>query len=160
MARQVMAQLIAHGKVSRGQLGIRIQDLTPELIAALKIDVQEGSLIADVTPESPADRAGLEIADVITCVNGERIRNSAELTNMIALLSVGSTVVIDVLRKGSAMQATDSLAEAMAKELEAPGSIPPLSGVPLGQIEPGSRPSGHAHGAGVLAGNEDNRARR
>src|SRR3546814_12030878 len=62
MARQVMAQLIAHGKVSRGQLGIRIQDLTPELIAALKIDVQEGSLIADVTPESPADRAGLEIA--------------------------------------------------------------------------------------------------
>src|SRR3546814_5588481 len=40
MARQVMAQLIAHGKVSRGQLGIRIQDLTPELIAALKIDVQ------------------------------------------------------------------------------------------------------------------------
>src|SRR3546814_7713878 len=102
MARQVMAQLIAHGKVSRGQLGIRIQDLTPELIAALKIDVQEGSLIADVTPESPADRAGLEIADVITCVNGERIRNSAELTNMIALLSVGSKVVIDVLRKGRA----------------------------------------------------------
>src|SRR3546814_8718881 len=41
MARQVMAQLIAHGKVSRGQLGIRIQDLTPELIAALQIDVQE-----------------------------------------------------------------------------------------------------------------------
>src|SRR3546814_13432203 len=109
MARQVMAQLIAHGKVSRGQLGIRIQDLTPELIAALKIDVQEGSLIADVTPESPADRAGLEIADVITCVNGERIRNSAELTNMIALLSVGSKVVIDVLRKGRAMQATASL---------------------------------------------------
>src|SRR3546814_10496116 len=78
MARQVMAQLIAHGKVSRGQLGIRIQDLTPELIAALKIDVQEGSLIADVTPESPADRAGLEIADVITCVNGDRIRNRSE----------------------------------------------------------------------------------
>src|SRR3546814_13853829 len=116
-----MAQLIAHGKVSRGQLGIRIQDLTPELSAALKIDVQEGSLIADVTPESPADRAGLEIADVITCVNGERIRNSAELTNMIALLSVGSKVVIDVLRKGRAMQATDSLAEAMAQELKRAG---------------------------------------
>src|SRR3546814_18211626 len=112
-----MAQLIAHGKVIRGQLGIMIQDLTPELIAALKIDVQEGSLIADVTPESPADRAGLEIADVITCVNGERIRNSAELTNMIALLSVGSKVVIDVLRTGRAMQATASLAEAMAKEI-------------------------------------------
>src|SRR3546814_20914920 len=95
-----MAQLIAHGKVIRGQLGIMIQDLTPELIAALKIDIAEGSLIADVTPESPADRAGLEIADVITCVNGERIRNSAELTNMIALLSVGSKVVIDVLRTG------------------------------------------------------------
>src|SRR3546814_192537 len=82
MARQVMAQLIAHGKVSRGQLGIRIQDLTPELNAALKIDVHEGSLIADVTPESPADRAGLEIADVITRVNGGKIRNSAELRNM------------------------------------------------------------------------------
>src|SRR3546814_10228655 len=118
MARQVMAQLIAHGKVSRGQLGIRIQDLTPELIAALKIAVQEGSLIADVTPESPADRAGLEIADLITCVNGERIRNSAELPNMIALLSVASKVVIDFLRKGRAMQATASLAEAMAKEME------------------------------------------
>src|SRR3546814_5358794 len=112
MARQVMAQLIAHGKVSRGQLGIRIQDLTPELIAALKIDVQEGSLIADVTPESPADRAGLEIADVITCGNGERLRNSAELTNMIALRSAGSKVVSDVLSKGRAMQATASLTEA------------------------------------------------
>src|SRR3546814_416043 len=146
MARQVMAQLIAHGKVSRGQLGIRIQDLTPELIAALKIDVQEGSLIADVTPESPADRAGLEIADVITCVNGERIRNSAELTNMIALLSVGSKVVIDVLRKGTAWRATASLAADMAKGLEPTGSIPAASGVTLGTIEPGSRLYGHAQG--------------
>src|SRR3546814_1691256 len=121
MARQVMAQLIAHGKVSRGQLGIRIQDLTPELNAALKIDVHEGSLIADVTPESPADRAGLEISDVITRVNGEKIRNSAELTNMIALLPVGSRVVIDVLRKGRALQAIASLAEVMPKELDVPG---------------------------------------
>jgi serine protease Do/serine protease DegQ len=158
MARQVMAQLIAHGKVSRGQLGIRIQDLTPELIAALKIDVHEGSLIADVTPESPADRAGLEIADVITRVNGEKIRNSAELRNMIALLPVGSKVVIDVLRKGRAMQAIASLAEAMPEELEVPGSIPALSGVTLGTIEPGSRLYGHAEGAVVLAVKEDSRA--
>ena len=158
MARQVMAQLIAHGKVSRGQLGIRIQDLTPELIAALKIDVHEGSLIADVTPESPADRAGLEIADVITRVNGEKVRNSAELRNMIALLSLGSKVVIDVLRKGRAMQVIAGLTEAMPKELEVPGSIPALSGVTLGTIEPGSRLYGHAEGAVVLAVKGDSRA--
>src|SRR3546814_11552633 len=97
-------------------LGIRIQYLTPELNAALKIDVHEGSLIADVTPESPADRAGLEIADVITRVNGGKIRNSAELRNMIALLPVGSRVVIDVLRKGRAMQVIASLAEAIDRK--------------------------------------------
>src|SRR3546814_15261556 len=77
---------------------------------------------------------------------------------MIALLSVGSKVVIDVLRKGRAMQATASLAEAMAKELEAPGSIPALSGVTLGTIEPGSRLYGHAQGAVVLAVKGDSRA--
>lgn len=146
-----MVQLIAHGKVSRGELGIRIQDLTPELIAALKIDLHEGSLAADVTPESPADRTGLEIADVITRVNGEKIRNSAELRNMVALLPVGSKVVIDVLRKGRAMQATASLAETMPEELEIPGRIPALSGVTLGMIEPGSRLYGHAEGAVVVA---------
>src|SRR3546814_5814027 len=65
---------------------------------------------------------------------------------MIALLPVGSRVVIDVLRKGRAMQAIASLAEAMPEELEVPGSIPALSGVTLGTIEPGSRLYGHAEG--------------
>ena len=150
MARQVMEQLVAHGKVSRGQLGVRIQDLTPELASALKIDTRAGALIANVTPKSPAEKAGLEAGDVITAVNGKPIRNSADLRNKVGLLPIGTELQLDVIHKGTVKHLTARLAEAVPEKLEVPAEVTGLAGVTLGAIEPGSPLYGRAEGAVIL----------
>jgi len=150
MARQVMDQLVAHGKVSRGQLGVRIQDLTPELAKALRIDVREGALVATVIAKSPAEGAGLVAGDVITAVNGQKVRNAADLRNRIGLLPAGSEVQLDTIHNGKPRQVVARLIEAVPEKLEVPDKIPSLAGVTLGQIEPGSPLYGRAEGAIVL----------
>jgi len=160
MVRQVMNQLIAHGKVSRGQLGIRIQDLTPDLAKALEIDAREGALVADVMAKSPAKKSGLQAGDVITAVNGERVRNAAGLRNKIGLLPVGSQVRLDIIRKGRSKQLSARLAAAVPEKLTVPAKVPALSGVTLGPIEPGSPLYGRAQGAVILEIKKDSPAAR
>jgi len=160
MARQVMEQLVAHGKVSRGQLGVRIQDLTPELAKALQIDVREGALVATVIAKSPAEDAGLQAGDVITAVNSQRVRNAADLRNRIGLLPVGSQVQLDTLRKGASRRVVARLAEAVPEKLAVPEKVAALAGVTLGAIEPGSPLYGHAEGAVILDVKAGSRAAR
>jgi Do/DeqQ family serine protease len=150
MARQIMQQLIAHGKVSRGQLGVMIQDLTPELAKALEIDDHAGALIARVMPKSPAFQAGLEAGDVITAVNGKKIASASELKNQIGLLAADSKVTFDIIHKGVKKQVTTHLVEAVSEELEVPAAAALLSGVTLGAIEPGMSAYGRVEGAVVL----------
>jgi Do/DeqQ family serine protease len=150
MARKVMNQIIAHGKVSRGQLGVLIQDLTPELAKAMKLKVQHGALISQVTPNSPAQKAGLKSGDVIVKLNGKAVQSSAELRNTIGLLPIGTKLVLDVIHNGSAERVTATLAEAEQEKLKVPKSVAALAGVMLGSIEPGSELYGRAQGAVVL----------
>lgn len=84
----------------RGQLGVHVQDLTPELADALNVKRAEGAVIAQVVPGSAAERAGLEVGDVIVAVGGDEVRNGAELRNKIGLLRVGAKVTLEILRKG------------------------------------------------------------
>jgi Do/DeqQ family serine protease len=150
MARKVMDQLIAHGKVSRGQLGVMTQDLTPELAGAFGVEVKVGALVAQVTPEGPADQAGLEAGDVVTAVNGEPVRNSAEFRNRIGLLPVDTEVVLDIIRGGGASTLTAHLVEAVPDIIEVSAAVPALMGVTLGVIAPDSPLYGHVSGASVL----------
>ena len=158
MAKQIMAQLIAHGEVRRGQLGIRIQDLTPALAKALKIDVAEGALVANVAPKSPAEAAGLEAGDVITMVNGEKVRNSADLRNRVGLLPVGSTVELEVIHKGQMKLVSARLAEVPPDTVAVPATAGALSGITLGPIEPGTPLYGRAEGAVVVEVKRSSRA--
>ena len=73
MAQAVMVQLVEHGEVRRGQLGVAIQDLTPELAAAFGLKQPGGAVIAEVIPGSAADRAGLVAGDIVVAVNGKPI---------------------------------------------------------------------------------------
>ena len=150
MVRQVMEQLIAHGKVRRGQLGVTIQDLTPELANALGLSMQEGALVAQVLPGSPAENAGIEAGDVVVAINGEKIRSSSELRNKIGLMAVDSEVTIDLLRKGAARQVKVRLTEATPTTVEVPADVPALAGVSLGVIDPQSPLYGRVEGAVVL----------
>ena len=100
MAGSVMQQLIEHGEVSRGQLGITAQDLTPELAGAFGIDRHNGTVISHIEPGSPADRSGLKVGDVILEIDGKPVRGSSDVRNRVGLLRVGSKVSMKIWRDG------------------------------------------------------------
>jgi serine protease Do/serine protease DegQ len=101
LAKSVMTQLIATGKVDRGRIGIVGQNLTPELAKALGLKDTHGALVARVMPGSPADKAGLKAEDVVIQANGKVIKDMPELRNLIGLLKVGDKVELSVLRGGA-----------------------------------------------------------
>ena len=101
MARRVMEQLIRHGEVRRGRIGVAIQDLTPDLADAMKTSHTTGAVIARVDPGSPAERAGLRNGDLVVAANGVPIRSGTQLRNVIGLTSIGSDVALTVDRRGS-----------------------------------------------------------
>ena len=101
MMREVMTQLIEHGKVRRGQLGIQVQALTPDLAQAL--DAPEGArgmVVARVTEDSAADRAGLRAGDIVTAIEGRLITSGSEMRARLGTLPVGRAIRIDVIRAG------------------------------------------------------------
>jgi Do/DeqQ family serine protease len=101
MARNVMAQLVAHGEVKRGRLGVEIQDLTPDIAQAMHLDISEGAVVGRVDPKSPAKRAGIQPGDVIVAVDGIAVHNSSDLRNRIGLTPIGQSVSLTILRKGA-----------------------------------------------------------
>jgi serine protease DegQ len=115
MARAVMVQLIEHGEVRRGQLGVVIQDLTPDLAAAMDLDLRGGAVVTRVEPRSPAERAGLRQGDVIVEVNGLPIDDAANLRNMIGLMPLGAQLAIVVYRDGR-RRALDARVEAASSQ--------------------------------------------
>ncbi len=100
MAKGIMAQLVASGSVSRGRIGVSIQNMSPELAKNLGIDQARGALVGGVEKGTPADSAGLKAGDVITGINGGPIDGAAELRNRVGLSPVGTTLELTVLRGG------------------------------------------------------------
>ena len=98
MARNVMEQLIANGKVHRGQLGVMIQPVPPDKAASLGLKQPGGVLIAAVPPNSPAARAGLRKGDVVTAFQGQPITDGNTLRNRVASTSPGTTVKLTISR--------------------------------------------------------------
>ena len=100
MVQAVMGQLIAHGEVRRGHLGIAVQDLAPDLAEAFGVDHREGVLVVEVMPESSAEAAGIEAGDIITRVRDRDIRNIDEFNSQAAVIFIGDKVDVRVLRDG------------------------------------------------------------
>jgi len=101
LAKDVMESLIADGKVTRGYLGIMIQDLTPALAEEFKLNEStKGALVGDVTANSPAEKAGLKSGDVILEFNGTKVTDSRHLKLQVARTKPGETVPVKVLRDG------------------------------------------------------------
>lgn len=101
IAQPIIAELRENGKVTRGWLGVAIQPVTPEIAQALQIDQEGGALVAQVTPDSPAARAGIENGDIITEFDGRKIEGPRELSRMVAQVDVGKQVGVTVLRDGN-----------------------------------------------------------
>ena len=98
MAQQVLPQLIKHGKVERGWLGISMGNVDPDLAEKLNFDTPRGTVVHGVSKGSPADKAGIERSDVIVEFNGETIRDSNDLMHVVAATEVGKSVEVIVLR--------------------------------------------------------------
>ena len=100
LAEGIIAQLKAEGEVTRGWLGVAIQDLTNEMAEYYGLKDRKGVLVADVFEGDPADKAGIQAKDIILKVNDQKIETSRQLTSMIAGLKVGETAKVEIFRNG------------------------------------------------------------
>ncbi len=111
LAGKVMHDIIDNGKVIRGWLGVYIQNITPELAKALKLESTKGVLVSKVQEDSPAEKAGIKAEDVILAYNGKSLNNSTELSTWVASTSPDTKVIFTVLRDGGEKNITVALGE-------------------------------------------------
>ncbi len=103
MAKQVEVQLQNKGHVTRGWLGVTIQEVTPELAKSFGLKDNKGALVAQVGPGSPAEKAGIEQGDIILTFDGQAISDSKDLPRIVASTAVGKTVTVKLFREGKEM---------------------------------------------------------
>ncbi|MCK9201033.1 MAG: DegQ family serine endoprotease [Gallionella sp.] len=111
VAMQVSDQLRSTGKVTRGRIGVTIQELTRELAESFGLSKPEGALISSVEKSGPADKAGIEASDVILKFDGKAVISSADLPRIVAATKPGSKSVVELWRKGETRQVTVVIAE-------------------------------------------------
>ena len=128
MVRRVADQLIAHGKVSRGQLGVYIQDVTPDLVEAMHLSENEGAVVSRIMAGSPAEKSGLKVGDVIVALNGKTITSSSELRNQVGMMPPGAKVRLDIVRDGKRLYVNTALVERTVEKAKGEAATPKLKG--------------------------------
>jgi serine protease Do len=118
LARNVMDQIVSHGQVERGYLGVTIQEVTPAIAKAIGLNAPEGALVSDVSPNSPAQRAGLQSGDVIVSMNGTNVVESNQLRMNVSMMNPGQTVHLKVFRDGQTRDVTVQVGELPGKKVE------------------------------------------
>jgi serine protease Do len=100
MAKDIMDQLVAHGKVTRAWMGVSIQDLSGDLARGLGIESTEGVVVAEIVKDSPAERAGIREGDVILSLDGTAAGSVPHFRNRVSRIAPGKRVKLDILREG------------------------------------------------------------
>jgi serine protease Do len=132
MARLVMDQILKSGKVVRGYLGVTIQDVTPAMAKAFGLKEAQGVVVADVSSDSPAAKAGVERGDVILALNGKPVSESAELRLETSMTKPGTVVQLKISRNGSERNIPVTLGELPAKGEPASGETQSSTGLLTG----------------------------
>jgi serine protease Do len=111
MAKRVMEDIIYHGKVTRGWLGVQIQDVNDAMRRALGLGDRKGVLISDVFKNQPADKAGIKRGDVVFSIDGKPVETSNDLKNTVATIEPGKKIPVVIFRGGKEMKVTVVLNE-------------------------------------------------
>jgi serine protease Do len=149
MVRSVVDQIITTGKVTRGYLGVSVQDVTPEIAQAMKLGETRGALVGDIDPKGPAAGAGLQQGDVIVEANGKAIEDQRELRLMVSAMAPGSQITMRVRHEDQTRNVTLTLGEMPVKQTAsaeqeqkprqkptAPDSGQPRMGVAISDLTP------------------------
>lgn len=152
MARAIMDQLIRHGKVQRGLLGVQIQNLTPDIALALGIKASRGAVVAKVEPGTAAQKAGIKAGDVIVSVDDKPVSSAMDLRNKVGLLRVGQSIKLGVLRGKTKLSINAVLTPMLQAQAQAQSQSldPRLAGAVFGEIPQDSPLHGRVTGVDVL----------
>jgi len=150
MVKQITDQLIKYGEVRRAHLGVQMQDITPELAKAFNIESEGGAVITHIVKDSAADEAGLEVGDVVTAIDGDRLHNADSLRNTIGLLMVGQTIRLNIIRNGD-KKVLKAIVKEQQKHVSQGEVHPKLSGATFGDIEESSAYYGKVNGVMVYS---------
>jgi len=124
LARDIIVALKDEGEVTRGWLGVAIQDLSTEMAEYYNIEGKKGVFVADVFEGDPADKAGIQPKDIILAVNGEKITTSRQLTSIIAKIAVNDSAKIKILRDGKEKTVKVKIAKRPEERLAERGQSP------------------------------------
>ncbi len=111
MAPDVQTQLQAKGRVSRGRIGVAIQEVSKDLATSFGLDRPRGALVVSVEKGSPAERAGVESSDIITKVDGKPVDAQSDLPRFVAAIRPGTKVDMEVWRKGGSRSLSITVGE-------------------------------------------------
>jgi len=115
VAVSVANELRSHGRVVRGRLGVRIQELNPELARAFGLKATTGALILMVEPASPANKAGLAPGDIVLKIDGKALESWTDLPQIVGATPLGKTVRLEIWRRGKTKELTATIAEPAAE---------------------------------------------
>ncbi|MFH1079763.1 MAG: PDZ domain-containing protein, partial [Pseudomonadota bacterium] len=153
MAKEITPQLQKRGRVTRGLLGVAIQDVTPELAKSLGLKENKGALVSQVVPDGPADKVGIEQGDVIVNFDGQPVGDSKDLSRIVASTPVGKTVTVKLLRDGKEVEFRTNVGEMEEENASAAAKSPihPSLGVTVQNLTPQiARELGLKKSAGVV----------
>ena len=143
LARGDMDQIVAHGKVEHGYIGILPQDVTPALARSFNAKDTNGALVGQVTPDSPASRADLKPGDIVVAIDGEPVNDANQLRLRIGMMAPNSTATLKVMRNGQPLSVSVTLGEYPSHEERAAlgdhnGAVPDksLDGVSVEDLTP------------------------
>jgi len=137
MMKNLVDQIIEHGEIRRGSLGIRGGDVNADLTEAMNLNVSRGAFVNEVLPDSAAEKAGLKSGDVIVSMNGNRINSFLELRAKVATLGAGRETELGILRDGKERKVTVKLQELASGQVAANQLHPMLEGAELSNADGG-----------------------
>jgi serine protease Do len=140
---EIVAQLKAHGHVSRGWLGVTIQNVTPDIAASIGSKDAKGAIVASIVPGGPAAKAGFHQGDIVLAVNGKSVEDSRDLTRRVAMLPAGSTAAFTISHDGGQRTINVAIGARKDDQQVASNATPQESG--------GAEETGEAMGLGLAA---------